>query len=641
MSLESTGNSNGGPPDYQGNQHPIPSHSKPETRNSKPQRFLSFRLRPSHGRLFHPGFRRAWWAVFFLAAVLHAQSAEEYQVQIRSLVEDGQYASALDFGLRGMESHPGDAGLTVTVGALAVRTGQLALGAELIRRAVEGGVDDPNLGLLVADLSIRVGETKQAVEVLRELRGRGIESAKLEHRLAEALLLAGDEAEALTHADRAVALDGGAVAFRRLRALLLDHLGREEEATRELRVALRLEPGNTGTLLQLADRERRSRRPDRAVEYLEIAVAQDPENPLFYRQLDGVYQALEWPGEAARARKTADDLEYAFEAWRDGIELVANDELETAVARLEDAVERAPQFLTGAVLLANLYRRTGRNDLTRRMYERILARDPDRADVRSEVAWLHVERGDVREALDLLEASGRIGEGILLEAYRKQLGADWAGAVTDLERAAQLYPLDERILRQLSVSLTAAGRPSEALAYIDKASAVRPGDAAIESEARRIRFMHALELQDRGKWAEACRILEALLETEERGDYLLHLGYCFQNQGRFEEAARRFRRGLELEPRSEWARVNLAYCAYHLGLYDEASRQWEILVDEERKPERVYHLGLSRLRQWRLEEGWRLVAEAASLGLPEARRMMAAAKRSPVSRSGGQKTGYN
>lgn len=561
-------------------------------------------------------------------AVLYSQSADEYRVQINSLVEDGRFAAALESGLRGVRSHPDDAGLTAAVGALAIRIGKVSLGAELIRRALDRGVDDPALILLVADLNLRIGEPERAVEALRSLENLGVVSPGLEYRLAEALAMAGDDASALGHARRAVELDAGIVPYRRLHALLLDRLGREEEAGRELSAALRLAPGKTGTLRHLADREKRGGRPDRALEYLEMAAAEDPENPLFHRELYGVYQALGWTGEATRARRTAEDLEHAFETLRTGIELAAGGGHAEAAARLEGVVERMPQFLTGAAFLAALYRRTGRDDKARDTYERILSTDPSRADVRSEVAWLHVERGEIEEAIELLAASSEESPELsLLEAYRKQLSADWAGAVGDLERAARLYPLDERIMRQLSVSLAAAGRPAEAAAHIEKASGVGPVGAAIEDEARRIRFMRALELGRLGEWEAACRVLDDLVESGERSEFLFHLGYCLQNLGRYEEAAHRFRRGLELQPGAEWARVNLAFCAYHLGLYDEASRQWEILVEEERKPERVYQLGLSRLRQWRLKEGWRLIAEAASHGVPAARRMMAEANR--------------
>jgi tetratricopeptide (TPR) repeat protein len=170
------------------------------------------------------------------------------------------------------------------------------------------------------------------------------------------------------------------------------------------------------------------------------------------------------------------------------------------------------------------------------------------------------------------------------------------------------------------------GRPREALAYLKKAHDLEPENLKVEEQAREIRFHHGLNLEAEGDWKDALAIFNRLrLEDDENTDYLFHEAYCRHKLGEYEEAVSLYKRGLRLEPGVVWARINLAACFYRLSRFDDAAKQWEYLVGESNQPEYVYNLGLARIRQWKVTEGWALVREAAESGYTLAAQLLQAA----------------
>jgi tetratricopeptide (TPR) repeat protein len=361
-----------------------------------------------------------------------------------------------------------------------------------------------------------------------------------------------------------------------------------------------------------------------ALEYLEMASAIDPENPLYPRELVEVYATLGAHEESEKARLRADRLEGAFQSYAEAIALVSEGKEEQAAAILESVVRGNPEFITGAVLLADLYRKTGLTERALELYQKVLERDPSRARAREETAWLHVDRGELETALEILEESGPgNANSALLEGYQKLVEADWEGAVIEFRKAEMQYPLNPKILQQISLCLSSMGRPREALAYLGKAHRVEPEDTAIDHTARLVRFDYGLELEKQGKWKDALAVFEALRKEEpETAVYLFHVAYCFQNLWDYERAIDFYMTGLRLDGRASWVRINLATCLYALSRYDDAAEQWEILVASSHSPEYVYHLGLARIRQWRLNEGWKLIEQAAEAGFEPAQNLL-------------------
>jgi tetratricopeptide (TPR) repeat protein len=388
-------------------------------------------------------------------------------------------------------------------------------------------------------------------------------------------------------------------------------------------------PSDARLLLRLSDTVQRRGQYAQSLEYLEMAAAIDPENPLYLQELGKVYDTLGALEQAKGARSRASRLEQAFQTYAEAVGLVSRGEDEEAAALLESVIHENPEFITGCVLLADLYRRAGKNERALSIYQSVLRRDPSRARVKEETAWLYVDKGEVEAALEILkETDPEDVNHALVEGYQKLIEADWEGAMTEFKKAEMRYPLNPRILQQISLCLNSMGRPDEALAYLEKAHAIQPENNEIDSTARLVRFEYGLNLEKEGRWSEALAIFRRLRdEDNESADYFFHEAYCRQHLWDYPQAIELYKQGLRLDPQAAWVRINLATCLYALSLYDEAAEQWELLVEASTNPEYAYNLGLARIRQWRLNEGWDLIAQAADAGFEPARQLQRARQR--------------
>ena len=532
------------------------------------------------------------------------------------LIQDYRWGEALELAEQGLDRFPNDAQLLVAVAALTVQLGRPESGAAMIESSRFQNVNDPDLLAVVAELKMSGGDLMSAVHLLERALRLQPDSARFHHRLARLRFAQGEQDLALLEAARAVELNGSREDYRRFYAAMLEQAGRPEDAYEQLRVARQHSPGDAKLLLRLGDTVRREGRLSQAMEYLEMAIELDPENPLYHDELAGLYESLGALTEAEESRTRARRLRHAFQVYVEAVGMVAKGGDAKAAADLETVVEENPEFMTGASLLADIYRKLGQHEKALTLYRTVVEKDPGRARIKEETAWVHVDRGDLETALQIFRESGEenLNEA-LIKGYQKMVEDDWEGAMSELRKAEARYPLHPRILQQIALCLNSLGHPEEALAYLEKAHKVEPGDLEIDRTARLVRFDYALDLEKRGRWKEALKILERLhSEAGDEADYLLHAAYCRQQLWQYDEAVSLYLKGLELAPKEAWARINLATCFYALSQFDEAAEQWEVLAAASDNPEYRYHLGLARMRQWRLTEGWALVRQAAAAG---------------------------
>ena len=570
-------------------------------------------------------FARATLITFLLIASSwsFAQSIDEYRQQVASLMADFRWDEALRVASMGLEKSPTDSGLLVAAGALSMKIGKTSESARFVSRALEQPQTEPALLGVLGDLRLAGGDSASAVSLYKRALEGGSDQALLRYQLARALAKGGREEEALEQSARAVELDNRNPKYRRLYASLLDLTGQPAEAVLELKHARALAPQDARILLRLSDKQRHLGHPGRAIEFLEMAREVDPENPLYPSILAELYQELGVATEAETASRTAARLEGAFELYMEALELVSEGRPSEATPLLEQAANEAPEFMTGKLLLAHLYRKVGQTEKAVELYDQILERQPSSPHVAQELAWMYVTRGDLGSAVALLEAPSQRRDNLyLLEGYRKQLADDWEGAISEFMKVESAYPLDTSVLLQLSLSLSSVGRPEDALRYLEKAYSVNPGDAEIEKAARGVRFEHAIRLENQGRWEDALQLLDRLCLEEEKAEYLFHKAYAEQNLGRFRQAVEDYQNGLRLVPDAFWARINLAVCLDAIFLYHEATEQWKYLVSQDPQPQHLYGLGVSLIRYWRLKEGWSLVKQAAAGGHQPAERLL-------------------
>ncbi len=157
-----------------------------------------------------------------------------------------------------------------------------------------------------------------------------------------------------------------------------------------------------------------------------------------------------------------------------------------AVGVLEPVVQAHPEFVTGMMLLADLYQKLGQQSRAFDLYLKILEQDPFQASAREEGAWIQVQQGLLDSALQLLEESGvQTPNYTLITAYQRMIQGDWAGALQYFRQVEARNPLHPGLLQLISYCLNAQGEREEALRHLDKAEALRPGDPEIRLQMRR------------------------------------------------------------------------------------------------------------------------------------------------------------
>ncbi len=133
-----------------------------------------------------------------------------------------------------------------------------------------------------------------------------------------------------------------------------------------------------------------------------------------------------------------------------------------------------------------------------------------------------------------------------LRGSMRERAGDWPGAETDLREALKRSPDEPIVLNYLGYSLLdRAGRRDEAVALIERAASLRPGDGGVVDSLGWSQFR-------RGQFAEAVTTLERAAELEP-GDATVteHLGDAYWRVGRRIDARFRWRAALDLGPTAQ------------------------------------------------------------------------------------------
>jgi tetratricopeptide (TPR) repeat protein len=454
-------------------------------------------------------------------------------------------------------------------------------------------------------------------------------------------------------------------ALHRFYSLLLDIQGDKEESYHQLKAAHQLDPQNDSILFQLGEKERQAGRLQDGVALLRKASQLDSENPLYHSALSQMYEKLGQRAFAAQEGDKASRLTEAFEGYASALGLATKGERRAAADVLEPLVQKHPEFVTGAVFLAGLYSRMGREQQALDLYLTVVRRYPSQAAARQEAAWILAQRGQHEQALKALEKLPQEDSGrALFEAYSREQATDYAGALEALQRVQSENPLNPDLLLWIAHCLRARGQNQQALEVLGKADRLRPGNAAIQEQERQIRIGHQRETASRlfraRQWKAALRELGDLAGAaeEKAGDATIRfqIAYCHQQLGNLQEALRHYRAGLQADPQASWARQNLAVILYQLGRYQEAANEWERVPAKLRSPEiwqqlgfcyaylgryeaaetslqtalnhglatppLLYHLGVARLRRMQSEDAWRLIRRSAAANYLPAKNLL-------------------
>ncbi len=363
-------------------------------------------------------------------------------------------AALLDAWERAVDQGPGEAALRNELGIAYLnllvaaraeapaKTSYLESACKHLTIAAEANTGEPVILLSLAATRFLHGDDEEAEVALRAAIALS-PGADTITDVADALHQMGLYAQALELADYALADQGGLVRAYAVRGRALFELGRFSEAEAAL-----------------------------------SAVPEDQRDVGVWAELGEIHRI---DGEMARA---LEDLTRAHsmapgDAWTLaslGAAQVASDQAEPGVANLRRAVETEPGYLFALAQLRIALADLGRSAEAVTLLAAAAERVPDDADVQIEYAIALGVAGRHRQALDVVDD-------VLLRAPDNATGLRAAGwlmtvlgrhsdAVVSYSRALEIAPDDLDALIGLADALIADKRPIEAIAALDRASAI-------------------------------------------------------------------------------------------------------------------------------------------------------------------------
>lgn len=244
-------------------------------------------------------------------------------------------------------------------------------------------------------------------------------------------------------------------------------------------------------------------------------------------------------------------------------------------------------------------------------YESVLAREPNHPDALHLLGLAKHQSGDSDRGIELIQRA------VELNPHAADFHANLAGifsargrlsdAVASMQRASGLRPGDERLQRRLGQHLTRLGverldqdRLADAAATLERAVAIRP-DAA---DALGNLGLALARMKHYGPAIERYR--QALAIDPDVAEVHTNLGAAYLAIGRPDEAAAAHRRALELRPNWPAATANLAIALGQLAQTDEALALHEsVLRENPNDATSLFNRGLIRLARGDFLYGWR------------------------------------
>jgi predicted Zn-dependent protease with MMP-like domain/Flp pilus assembly protein TadD len=225
------------------------------------------------------------------------------------------------------------------------------------------------------------------------------------------------------------------------------------------------------------------------------------------------------------------------EAAADALE---DDDAETALARADEALARAPRSVAALQYRAEALACAGRSEEALAAYDRALAEGKDDVEVLLGAADLLAnrlsdderDREDLERAVELARRAGKLS--------RKAGDEPLAGEAAWLEGA----------------SLSQLGRPDEALAPLEAAARALPESAAVHLE----RGIALFELSRLAEAREALRLAERAAPDDPAVQH--HLGLVAERRGDAREAKNRFERARRLAPDDYPAPITLSQAEF-------------------------------------------------------------------------------
>ena len=489
-----------------------------------------------------------------------------------------------------------------------------AEGEKALRDFVAKSPDDYDLRLMLGELLQRSRSYPQAIDVYNEIIKRDADGPKgltARDRLADIAIAQGREADARKLVDEVLAKNAhdadaltrraemelaksdAAAAIGDLRAVLRDRPrsvplqtllaraywlnGEPALSEQTLHAALDIAPNSLAVNEDLAKLLLETHRPEKAVEIMEHAVHDAPQDASARILLIRTYLAK--PDNAA-AKAAALDLQTLVPtsgagAYLAGLADAGQNKLDDAKKELEQSLKLQPDAFDTLSALARLDVARGQPQAAIALLKTAADQDSRNAPVLNLLGELYLGQKDLPHAQDALTRA-TVAAPKWWIPYRnlalvKLAGSDTDGAIAAYKSGLAVAPADPELVSELALIYEGHGRTDEAIATYDAAYHLNPKSTGI---ANNLAMLLVTYRTDRASLDRA-RDLSSGFASSEDGRLLDTNGWVHFKRGEYAEALPVLGRAIDKVPDSRQIRFHYAMAELHAGQTDRAKSDLE------------------------------------------------------------------
>jgi Tfp pilus assembly protein PilF len=259
-------------------------------------------------------------------------------------------------------------------------------------------------------------------------------------------------------------------------------------------------------------------------------------------------------------------LTAAQEAFNAGVKAAQADDLETAKAKFQEAIERDAKLAPPHVALAGVYLEEKDPEAAIRHANRVLELQPRNTRAYRILYEAHTDLGNQKEAKEALAALSEFDEGgdtaavVFNEGVAAYRVGDNETAKTNFERALELQNDLTAAMSALALLYLKEGRFAESAEMAERFLALQPSDAKV----LQMRWEAYRGLGDPAKEKEAFDALAAV-DTGVLATEFFNTGAQLFEGGNVQGARENFERVLALDPEHPRAHYQLALCLVNSG----------------------------------------------------------------------------
>lgn len=405
---------------------------------------------------------------------------------------------------------------------------------------------------------LEVGDTHAALILVETHLSKAPEEAEAHNILGLIAQREGRPEAAVEAFAHAAYLNSSEIIYNIHQALALAELGQGAQALHTIETALQRKPGHCDALITRALILQKLGRLEEAIAGARMAV-------VFHRESARAHQTLGTM--LLRAREPAAALEYLSEAARlepnsldawinRGIAQRDTGDLDGAEKSYRSALDLSPQDPIAHNNLGNVLSAAGRHDEAAAAYRTAIASKSDYAEAKANLANTLRDLGDIEAALEILKDAARAhpDHSGVLSAYGNvlRLAEYYDQAVAVLQDALTLNAQSAEIHNNLGLALTLKNKWDDAEVHFKAATELRP-DLPIISNNYGALLLRMFRFDDAIK-----ALSNAIARDPDYDEAYCNLGVAHYMLGQANEAIDVYRRIVARSPENAFARYGLA-----------------------------------------------------------------------------------